>query len=457
LFVQNQERYRQPDSHDYHISGVGLAIGRGMHHIQTKKPIFWRTPGYPAYLSVFYRLYGITNPQFSANSAPQKASIWFQIILCSLVPILLFFLALLLTQSLAIAWITGIIFTVHIGFILGSCYLLTDALASLVFTLFLLSFYKAFSFISETHKKNSHQLFYIFLAAIMLAIYTWMRPHGEFIALLALFILAFCKCRWQRKLIKMTLFALTFFACIFPWYLRNHDLTGHWFFCPMSGPYLMTFSAPKIVRHISDKPLEQCIKFLFSRLKKGLDQEEKLKKIIAPNKVIAQELICSRVALPWIQKYPHYFLLDWCKEVTKATFDLYSSQLVAFANCTFKYDPIEEFLTEKLKLCIYKQTMPWPARLISWLELIFSLLVWIGLLGGLWVFLLTPLVQQNNLVSTNTTSLWIKCGLLIGGLLIQTGGFGYARLRMPIEPLMIILSLTFWYWFFENRLKEEAS
>jgi hypothetical protein len=25
----------------------------------------------------------------------------------------------------------------------------------------------------------------------------------------------------------------------------------------------------------------------------------------------------------------------------------------------------------------------------------------------------------------------------------MTGGFGYARLRLPVEPLMIILALTF--------------
>jgi Dolichyl-phosphate-mannose-protein mannosyltransferase len=352
FFVQDQERYRQPDSHDYHISAIGLAIGRGMYHIQTNKPIFWRTPGYPAYLSLFYRLYGITNPQFGANAPAQKASIWFQILLCSFIPILTFFLAFHLTKSLTIAWITGLIFTFHIGFILSSCYLLTDALASVLFTLFLLAFYYAFSFIGETQQKKQNQLLFIFLAAILLALYTWMRPHGEFIALLVLFILALCHCTWQQKLLKIIIFGLTFFMCIFPWYVRNHDLTGHWFFCPMSGPYLMTFSAPKIIRHISEQPLDKCIKFLFMRMKTELNKEEKLTKIIALNKVIAQELICGKVAWPWIKEYPHYFLLEWCKEVFKTTFDLYGSQLVAFANNSFKYDPLEEFLGEKLKLCI---------------------------------------------------------------------------------------------------------
>ena len=439
------------------VSAVGLAVGRGMHHIETKKPIFWRTPGYPSYLSLFYRLYGITNPQFNANTSAQKASIWFQILLCSLVPLLLFFLALLLTKSLAIAWITGLIFAFHFGFILSGCYLLTDALASVFFTLFLILFYRGFSFIGEPKKSPKNILLFIALAACMLGLYTWFRPHGEFVALLALFILAFCTCPWQRKLLKMTVFAITFFVCIFPWYMRNHELTGNWFFCPMSGPYLMAFSAPKIVRRISERPLDQCLKFLFAKMKRALEQEQALAKVVSPNKIMCQELMCGRVAWPWIKKYPGYFLIDWGKEVCKTTFDLYGSQLVAFTNNSFKFDPIEEFLTEKLKLCIYKQSMPFIMRLLCWLELLFSLLVWIGLFGGLWLFLLAPLLQKNNLINQVTTVLWIKCGLLIGGLIMQTGGFGYARLRMPIEPLMIILSLTFWYWLFTSRLKDQPS
>jgi hypothetical protein len=96
-------------------------------------------------------------------------------------------------------------------------------------------------------------------------------------------------------------------------------------------------------------------------------------------------------------------------------------------------------------------------RLLCWFELLFSFLIWIGLIGGLWLFLLAPLIQKNNPIKHNITALWIKCGLLIGGFLLQTGGFGYARLRMPIEPLMIILSLTFWYWLLKHRLKDKLN
>jgi hypothetical protein len=141
-------------------------------------------------------------------------------------------------------------------------------------------------------------------------------------------------------------------------------------------------------------------------------------------------------------------MYDWIKEVLKTTFDLYASQLVAMVNKTHTYDPLEEFLSEKIALCLYQQPMPLFMRLICWSEFLFSLWLWIGLFFGAWLFLLKPLFNknQNSKEIIKTQALWLKTGLLIGGMLIMTGGFGYARLRMPIDPLLFMLSLTFWYY-----------
>jgi hypothetical protein len=452
-YVQHAERYRQADSMDYHACALSMGLSKGMYHINTQKPIFWRVPGYPLYLSWFYRWFGITHAQFEKNAPAQKAAIWFQIVLCSFIPLMAFFLALLLTNSLSIAWIAAWIFVFHLGFILASCYLLTDALAMVFFFLFLLCFYASFNIKGELKLKPAYMFLYTIFAALNLAIYTWLRPNGEFIALLAAIILLLCKCSWQRKFFKITIFLLTFFACISPWYIRNHNLTGKWFFCPMSGPYHLAFSAPKILRRVAQKPLDQCIKFLCYQAKQETDKQEEIFKTIAPHRIVCKELVCSNIAYPWLVKYPHYFVCDWLREVCKTTFDLYSSQLVAFVSNSYTFDPIEEFLEEKIKLCIYKQQMPIFMRMICFLELLFSLLLWFGLLGGFFLFMCAELVKKirNKSYLDQTTLLWIKTGLMIGGLLFMTGGFGYARLRLPAEALMIILSLTFWDWFFEKQ------
>ena len=94
FYVQHEERYNQADSPDYHSCAVGMTIGTGMHRFHNKQPIFWRTPGYPLYLSYFYKLFGITSGRFEDNIPAQKAAIWVQIIIDSLIPLIIFFLAL---------------------------------------------------------------------------------------------------------------------------------------------------------------------------------------------------------------------------------------------------------------------------------------------------------------------------------------------------------------------------
>lgn len=455
FYLQHEERYRQADSSDYHICALMLSHTGNMNHPETKKPIFWRTPGYPRYLSFFYSWYGLKSPLFSENSAAQKASIWFQIFLSSFIPLIVFFLALCLTHNTTLAWISGWIFALHLGFILASGYLLTDSLAMVFFFLFLLFFYQAFRFIGEIDRYPiKHMYLLLCLAALSLAIYTWMRPNGKFIAMLSIGIMLLCQCSWKKKLLKIITFGAVFFVLLLPWYIRNYEATGKWFFCPMSGPYLLSFSAPKIVRRIAQRPLDQCLKFLFSQVKTELDYRENMIALIAPHHVVPQELVCGEIAHPWIMKYPHYFMIDWMKEVCKTTFDLYSSQVVSLLNKTHTFDPIEEFLTEKLQLCLYKQPMPLLMRLIVFIEALFYLLLWIGILGGLSMFLIAPLFTRHL---NEYTILWIQTGIMVGGLLFMTGGFGYARLRMPAEPLLVILSLTFWLWLISDSHKKLTS
>jgi hypothetical protein len=466
FFVQHNEFYKQPDSNDYHICAISIIKNLGMHTFKKNpinskislEPIFWRTPGYPVYLSWFYAIDRVQNYSFSESAPAQKASIWLQIILCSCIPILTFFLALLLTNSLSIAWSVAWIFVFHIGFILASCYLLTDSLSMLFFLLFLIFFYKGFRFMAEIPWDEKYSYFYLIIAAINLALYTWMRPNGKFIAYLALFILLFCQSAWQKKIVKLSLFMLTFFACIAPWYIRNHTLTGTWFFCPMSGPYLQTFSAPKILRRLTNLPLGECNKYLLQNVFKEKVRQDELKKMAAPYQIVPIEFICGALAWPWIKKHPFYFLIDWMKEICKTSFDLYASQIVAMVKGEQSYDPPEEFLTIKLKECLYAQPMPIPLRLLSWLELLFSLFIWIGLVGGFLIFLVAQLFQKNIMPPRKQTGLlWIKVGLMVGGIIGMTGGFGYARLRMPAEALMIILSLTFWFWLLNTTKTKEIT
>ena len=61
--------------------------------------------------------YGIFSAHFANNSKAQKAALWLQILLCSCIPLIIFFLSLSLVNNLTIAWITSWISVVHLGLV----------------------------------------------------------------------------------------------------------------------------------------------------------------------------------------------------------------------------------------------------------------------------------------------------------------------------------------------------
>ena len=452
LYVQHHERYRQADSNDYHICAFLLSYNQTM----TKpdgEPIFWRTPGYPLYLASFYYMVDYKNAEFHSYAWAQKASIWLQIFLCSFIPIIIFFLTLLITGILPLAWICTYIAVFHLGFILAATHLLTDALASLLFFIFLWMFYRSWNMIGEANKVR-HWIASLSCAALALAAYTWMRPMGIFVACVATVLLVLANDAWNIKFNKIALFLLLFFGSTAPWYIRNYSLTGSAFFCPMSGGIAQAFCAPKIIRRVTGQPLEACMRKLYLEICMQTEQQQALYKAQGSSLYVCKHLICSKVAMPIMMQYPLYAMSDWIVQVCKTLFDLYSSQLVAFATNTYTYDPLEEFLTDKLAACLYAIPLPYAMRIISWLELFFCLLLWLGIIAGLCRFVIKELYYffKRNKAFTATFYLWIKTGIMIGALACMTGGFGYARLRIPFEPLLILLSLTWWWSILKKKI-----
>lgn len=424
--------YKQADSNDYHNCALSIAMGHGMYRADTHEPIFWRTPGYPPFLAFFYRYFGIQHYTFDTNSTAQCAALWFQIFISSFIPCILFYLALLLTQHYTIAMLTAWITALHPGLILASTYILTEGLALIFFYLFLLFLYK-------NCVRSSGSYYSIIASALLLSIYTWMRPMGECIGYgTTLLIFLGGIGSWSHTAKKAGLFLIIFFLTLFPWYWRNYNLTHEWFFCPTIGNYLNCFSVPKILRRTLSKPLTEC-----HHIAQQHAGREVYKKRVAlqGTGLYVSPNISKVVALPIIQQNFGYFIYDWIMEVSKTTFDFYTYHIIPMLNGSYWYDPIEEFLPDKIAACLYAYPMPWYLRLICWLEFLGALMLWIGLCAGFWKFVITALVKNSF---TSMLHLWLVCLPMICIIIGMTGGFGYARLRLPAEPLLIILSLTFW-------------
>lgn len=454
-FTSQEERYKQPDSNDYHVAALCLMYGIGMCRPDTGEPLFWRTPGYPAYLVPFYKLFAPQGHQLSDAATAQKASIWFQIFLSSFIPLILFYLALYLTHVLCIAYAIACIATLHIGLVLTSGYLLTEGIALIPFYLFLYFFYRS---IKMNRLYSSMKM--LTLAAGMLALYTWIRPMGNYIAIVTALIILICtqdNLRLKGK--KIALFLSCFYLLLMPWYIRNYQHTGHIFFCPMFGAYMNSFCAPRVVSAVEHIELLDAWRLLSSAAYQHyLEQKQAY---LQRGVHLPKEFICGQIAWPIVYAYPLLVLYDWMREVFKTAFDLYSSQLVAFVQGCFFYDPLIEYLSSKLADCLYATPMPLLMRTIVYLELLYAILLWIGLIVGSVQFMIIPCIKRFNIntVTLEIFKLWLCVTPMIAAALFMTGGFGYARLRLPVEPLMIILSLTWYYYVFAKHTKgkHEAS
>lgn len=456
-YIRHEERYCQPDSNDYHFATLCLTNGMGMYDIRNGRPLFWRTPGYPYYLSHFYTDRTVQHDlRFTPHAEEQQHAIWLQILLCSLLPLLMFALAWILTRSKKVAWYASGVSVFHVGFVLASTFLLTDALAMLFFLGFLIFFFAAIPWFSEQSPRlprliGKHPQRCLIFSALLLAMYTWIRPHGQFVALCGGIIIFISHMSWgtrslKKQIMPAALFLITFIAAIAPWCYRNYQITGSPFFCPLFGLYFNVFNAPKIVARVEKVPLQVAHKNLSVAAAHEVYKTMQEYHATQSPYVVCQENICMRTAWPVIKAHPFLFIRDWIVETTKTTFDLYSYQLVALYHNCFKWDPMVEYLPEKIAACLWEKELPAYMRLIAWLEALWMLCIWIGILGGFFQWILVPWHKKKWPARTqHDAAVWLICGAFCALVALQTGGFGYARLRLPIEPLMIIVGLYFWF------------
>lgn len=451
FFIQPHHVYRQADSFDYHTCAVSLAHGHGMYQETTKNPIFWRTPGYPLFLALIYRLCGTPSNDFKSDTLAHYVAIWLQIVLSSCIPLILFYLGLYITRTYAIALCSAWISVFHPGLVLASTYLLSEGIALLFFYLFLLYIYRAIIALPPT--MSAHKAIMTSgIAAISLGIYTWIRPMGEIIGYFSTLLLISISTTWKRKLLLSFSFLVLFCVLLAPWYYRNYRLTGEYFFCPTIGTYVNCFSVPKILRRILHKPLDECLHIAQQAAALEVYKQQEVAKAKG---LYVSNNVCKKVAFPIIAHYPGYFLYDWLTETIKTTFDLYTYQIIPMLRGTYWYDPIEEYVPQKIFDCLYAQQMPWYMRSLCWIELLYALLLWFGLAAGLWIFVIRSFItNQLSKYQIVMRYAWIRIIPMIALIIGMTGGFGYARLRLPAEPLLIILSLTYWYWFYnkDNKL-----
>lgn len=121
------------DSQQYHQVAQHIAQSKGVTNSDGTNN-FYRLPGYPAFLALGYKL-------FDMNIA---RTLWIQVVLASILPLLIFLLSLTLFPShLLLAKIAALFSAFHLGFVMYAGMLATEPLFLIFFLLFLILFYKS--------------------------------------------------------------------------------------------------------------------------------------------------------------------------------------------------------------------------------------------------------------------------------------------------------------------------
>lgn len=395
------------DSEQYFAIAKSLTAGNGffesIHNFYA-----YRLPGYSIFLATIIKLL----------SDSVSVILHTQIVILSSIPLLFYTLSKQLfpgEENLA-RWLSiGTIFWYPM--IVYSGFILTEG----IFCLFLLMF-----FITYLRSKQSN--IYIITAGLLLGILSLIRPIG--IPLLILTSSFFIILHWKTSTIKLIktqlLFLISFIVVIAPWLLRNYFMFGAIFFHTLPGKHFLQYSAGNVYQAAKNLSYQETRNLLF-------DKAEKEKSILESKlgyklNEYQECLLLEKTAFEVFKQHPIHLFKDCCSNWAKTLLALHSSPII------FSYEEwpstwTEVSILEKIRFYLipsFKNS--WLNRIILY-DLLNLIILW-GLILASCIAVIRKLLDP-----------WIFLfGLLFSGLFVfLTLSYGCARLRFPIESIILII------------------
>jgi dolichol-phosphate mannosyltransferase len=197
------KNYSRPDTPTYLKPAYSLSqTGNYSLNINTTKPYAYRAPGYPFYMSLFYK--------FTDNL---EYSIILMCFISALTCIPIFYIGYYF-GSKWIGFIAGLLFALNITSIAHAPLLLTDTL----FTFFIAMQFWYFMKFYFTQRP-----LFLFLAVFLASIATYIRPIEFFWIFPCIFLVLIYKNFYFKKKVIISLFLIfLFFIPILPWMTRNY-------------------------------------------------------------------------------------------------------------------------------------------------------------------------------------------------------------------------------------------
>lgn len=483
FYLSKNENFWQVDSTTYHQVANCIASGCGISY-KENKPCFYRLPGYPLFLSIFYYF------QRVCPAKPWRSgALWFQIFLASLIPILIFFLSLsLFPTNLLLAKLSSIYSAVHLGFVLYSGFFMSESLFLFFFLLFAIFFFNnnvagistpvlpacpAKPWRSGEHVEGFNRTGSFFLSGLFLGLASLVRPVGQYFIILSIaliflpLVLSFDKLRMlgvsKDKKIRSSF--LLFLGWVIPvsfWLIRNYMLLGHIFFHTLPGGHFLYLSASRVAMHEQNCTYWQARQNLQEESTSLIKvKEQELKR---PLNEIEHCKVLEGLAVKYFIKHPGLAVKNWFTDMMRTTLSLYSAELIYLYNDRKEIDYFNKKRTtwDMFRRYLFPDVDSKLIKVILFFEVLFFFFVLLGFASGVikvlflffvYLFGLKKLTQEQF----NGISVWLKASCFVGLFILLSLSGGYARMRLPAEPFLIILAFSFWLDFVKKYIKKDLS
>lgn len=412
-YLSRDTNYWQIDSATYHLVGSSFAQGNGI-ATSSGAPNFYRVPGYPIYLGLFYKCFG---------DSP-IAALWVQIILASLIPILIFLLSLaIFPNRKRLAMAASAYSVMHLGLVLYSGFLMTETLFLLFFIGFLLFFF--------SYKHNPKLLA---VAGFLLGVASLIRPVGHYVIGLTLLVMLLQKGLLNDKIRNGLLLFGAWLVPVAMWLARNFILTGHIFFHTLPGGHFLNLSASRVVMQAEDITYQQARMKVSSEAHKAMrDKQRQNKKALSE---IERCYVMEELAIKHFKAHPFISMKIWLTDMFRTSFSLYSAEVLYLASGRKEIDYFakERGLWTMVQRYLVPETDSLPLKTLVWIEI----LLYAAILFGFARALLTVFCSGNK----QQKALWVTILSFIALFIVIALAGGYARMRLPIEPFLIICGLS---------------
>jgi hypothetical protein len=475
-YLSKDNNYWQIDSETYERVAERIVEGKGITNVDGS-PQFYRLPGYPLFLALYYKLFGVDT----------KNVLWMQIVLASFIPILIFFLSLtLFPGALLLAKIAGCFSVLHLGFVLYAGFFMTESLFIFLLLLFLILFFSTFQFgyknAEDDNKKYELPLFsflpvdeedsgpdffalhdawledyykkiktsfiqaqdnvyeVLFFAGFVLGLASLVRPVGHYLFVVSCLLLLLSSDRWREKGAKIFILGWGWLIPVSFWLLRNYMLAGSLFFHTLPGVHFLYLSAARVAMHVHDVPYQEARDLLRKEVNELMEEREEEKGSMLNE--IERCQIHEQLAVKYFKMQPWYALKYWLTDIMRTCLSLYSAELLYLDSGRKEINYFEKgrSIGSLFKRYLIPQTDNNFLKIIIYAEIILFLFILIGLIFSLRTMMWQWFFMHNWLAG----DFLCKCLPFMCLFIVIALAGGYARMRLPIEPLMIIFAWRFW-------------